>query len=395
MGRVRARAYQVGTGFDQKITRKRFLKTAAGAGVALSVLGMESSDVGTKDLGKFEPPDGKIYTGVCASEEGDSVATLVDRWNTWTDMMGGKLVAISHTFNGLPPWFSFDFDTADARNAPAALISWQTGDTLPWAISQNAAVIEGISSDKHTLEAAKSAALWEKPLFLRIDQEMNAHWMPWCAFNRDGSTRNHTPRDFRQMWRRIHILFQGGPVCEVNTRLAAIDLPPVDYSFTEDTVFPTASNVAFVFNPGNSPGVPEVGGNRWADYYPGDAYVDWVGQTFYDAPHDDSMDRLFAWLEEFYDNFCTPGSHNKPYMMGEWGLASAAWSGFGDDPQFIHRTLDWAEAKSKVKSVVYFEIENGRGHRIMRHPEPGLHYPNAAAALRDRWLSDSYLSTVV
>ena len=393
-GKAGVHAHQVGTGVGQKITRRRFLKTAAGAGIALSILGIERADAGNKDLGKFEPPDGKIYTGVCASKEGDSVAPLVDRWNAWTDAMGGKPAAISHTFNGLPPWFSFDFETADARNAPAALISWQTGDTSPWAISQNDAVIEKVSSDKRILEAAKSVALWKKPVFLRINQEMNAHWMPWCAFNGDGSPRNHTPHDFKQMWRRIHILYQGGPVHEVNARLAAVDLPPVDYSFTGDTVFPTVSNVAFVFNPDNNPGAPRVDENRWADYYPGDAYVDWVGQTFYDAPHDDSMDQRFAWLEEFYNNFCTPGVHNKPYMMGEWGLASAAWSGFGDDPQFIHRTLDWAEAKSKVKSIVYFEVENGRGHRIMRHPESGLHYPNAAAALRNRWLASSYLSMV-
>ena len=394
-GRLGVHAHQVGTGFDQKITRRRFLKIAAGAGVALSVLGIQSADAGNEDLGRFEPPDGKIYTGVCTSEEGGSVATLVERWNAWTDMMGGKPAAISHTFNGLPPWFSFDLNTADARNASAALISWQTINVSPWAISQNAAVIEGASSDKRILEAAKSAALWDKPVFLRINQEMNAHWMPWCAFNRDGSARNHTTHDFRQMWRRIHILYQGGLVHEVNTKLAAVDLPPVDYSFTKDTTFPTASNVAFVFNPDNSPGAPEVKGNQWADYYPGDAYVNWVGQTFYDATHGTSMDQRFAWLEEFYDDFCSPSGHNKPYMMGEWGLASAAWSGFGDDPQFIHRTLDWAESKSKVKSIVYFEVENDRGHKITRYPNSGLYYPKAAAALQDRWLSDRYLRTVV
>ena len=391
---VRAHAGQAGTGLGRKITRKQFLKTAVGAGIALPVLSMEGVDPRTKGLGKFEPPDGKIYTGVCASEKGDSISSLVGRWEAWTDTMGGKPAAISHTFNGLPPWFSFDFDTADARNASAALISWQTGDTSPWTIAQNTAVIGGVSSDKHILEAAKNVALWKKPVFLRINQEMNAHWMPWCAFNSDDSSRSHTPRDFRQMWRRMHILYQGGTVQEVNARLAAVGLPPVDYSFAESTTFPTASNVAFVFNPDNSPGAPEVDGNRWADYYPGDAYVDWVGQTFYNATHGTPMDQRFAWLDEFYGNFCTQGTHNKPYMMGEWGLASAAWSGFGDNPQFIHRTLDWAESKPKVESVVYFEVDNDRGHRLTKYPEPGLHYPNAAAALRDRWLSSSYLSTV-
>jgi hypothetical protein len=125
-------------------------------------------------------------------------------------------------------------------------------------------------------------------------------------------------------------------------------------------------NVAFVFNPVDAPGIPNVAGNRWADYYPGDEYVDWVGQTSYDSTWNATLDTRFSWLDQFYQAFAI--GHDKPYMMGEWGLEQYR----GDDPAYIQRVLDWQKAHPQVKALIYFNVRTSTlEHRLEVYPNSG------------------------
>ena len=88
---------------------------------------------------------------------------------------------------------------------------------------------------------------------------MNGDWSPW------GATLNgNTPAKFISAWKRIHDLFGG------------------------------VSNVKFAIVY-NSDSKPNVLGNQIADYYPGDAYVDYVGVDGFNFGNPwQSFDTIFA-----------------------------------------------------------------------------------------------------
>jgi hypothetical protein len=348
----------------------------------------------SRTLEKFEPADGQVYDGVDANQQaGDTVAVSTQRWADYSaNVLGGEEPLISHTFTGYDTNMTFDTAIAEARGA-VPLVSWQTGsEASPKTIANAGATSSGKRSDYVIMKVASALRTYGEPVFLRVDQEMNAHWFEWCAYNSDGTPRASTTEDFKDMWRRMHIIFEGGTVSEMNSKLAAEGMPPLDQqvgtsaaskglSSTTDAnaYLAPANNVAFVFNPVDAPGIPDKAGNLWADYYPGDRYVDWVGQTSYDGTSNATLDVRFGWLEQFYQDFAV--GHDKPYMMGEWGLTQHE----GDDPAYIQRVLDWQKAHPGVKALVYFNVKTSElEHRLEV-------YPNSAALMRadaPRYLDD-------
>ena len=335
----------------------------------------------TARLAKFETPDGSVYAGVVANQKkGDTVKESKRKWREWTALMDGRPAAISHTYEGFDTWFDYDFSIAEARRA-TPLITWQTDTTSPKTIAYAGKTSDGTSTDEVILRnAAYLSARYGKPVFLRVDQEMNAYWFPWCAYNKDGSRRSSSAKDFRKMWQRMVIIFRGGKVADINRQLNNVGLPPLDPGVRwpgwmhlpptsdPDSYFKPAKNVAFVFNPVDTPGVPDVVGNRWGDYYPGDAYVDWVGQTTYDETWNATIEQRFGSLNSFYEQFSV--ERGKPYMMGEWGVAPEAESGFGDDPAYVRRMLDWQRSHPKVKALIYFSVLTDQGDfRLSSYPD--------------------------
>jgi len=336
-------------------------------------------------LEKFEPAGGQVYDGVDANQHaGDTVAISTQKWADYSaNVLGGEKPLISHTFTGYDTNMTFDTSIAKARGA-VPLITWQTGSgTSPKTIANAGQASSGNRSDYVILKTAYALRTYGQPVFLRVDQEMNAYWFAWCAYNSDGTPRANTTEDFKDMWRRMHIIFDGGTVSSMNQKLAVEGMPPLDpavgtsaaskgLSSTTDpnaTLAPT-NNVAFVFNPVDAPGIPNKAGNQWADYYPGDAYVEWVGQTSYDTTWNATMDTRFSWLEAFYQDFSV--GHDKPYMMGEWGLTSSR----RDDPAYIQRIIAWQKAHPGVKALIYFNVQTAKtDHRLES-------YPNSAAVMR-------------
>jgi hypothetical protein len=77
------------------------------------------------------------------------------------------------------------------------------------------------------------------PMAMTFAHEMNGHWYPW------GATKNKA-RDFVAAWRRIHRIFSDAD----------------------------AGNVIWAWTPNVISGAEGV---RLAGWYPGDAYVDWIG----------------------------------------------------------------------------------------------------------------------
>jgi hypothetical protein len=100
----------------------------------------------------------------------------------------------------------------------------------------------------------------------------------------------------------------------------------------------TTPKLRIVWNPQGF-GSPNVPGNSAQAYYPGDAYVDVIGNDLYDIR---AHGATWAAAEALYKAHPT-----KPYAFPEWGV----W-GF-DDPQFVRDMAKWVRQHRRVEFIAY------------------------------------------
>jgi beta-mannanase len=98
-----------------------------------------------------------------------------------------------------------------------------------------------------------------------------------------------------------------------------------------------------VWNP-QGYGSPDVPGNRADAYYPGDAYVDLVGNDLYDIRGKAEWEAAEALYR---------AHPNKPYAFPEWGLWGV------DDPAFVERMAEWVKTHPRTELIAYFNAKAG------------------------------------
>jgi hypothetical protein len=111
-----------------------------------------------------------------------------------------------------------------------------------------------------------------------------------------------------------------------------------------------ADNVAFVWAPSAAYRAPDG-----APYYPGSAYVDWIGADLYDRPGYGSWSSMYA---PFYDEWARSG---KPLIVTETGAvgASAQASWLAD----IHDTASWMFPE--LHGLVYVDAVDLSDYRLV------------------------------
>ncbi|WP_405556017.1 glycosyl hydrolase [Streptomyces canus] len=131
------------------------------------------------------------------------------------------------------------------------------------------------SQDAYIKRYADSVRKTDVPVAISFGHEMNGHWYPW-------GTKDTTPETFVKAWRHIHDVFQ-----EVG-----------------------ATNVIWVWSPNVINPVRSV---KLKPYWPGDAYVDWVGVVGYwtqTGAH--TFDTLYGPTRSQIDGFT-----DKPVLISE------------------------------------------------------------------------------
>jgi hypothetical protein len=132
------------------------------------------------------------------------------------------------------------YDAQGVRRAWAAgalpMVSWEP-------FKPSLAAIAAGATDDYLEKFAEDVRTVNIPVAISFGHEMNGFWYPW-------GTRKNKPADFVRAWRHIHDVFQ---------RVGA-------------------TNVIWVWSPNVINPVPKV--PLWP-YYPGDAYVDWIGMVGY------------------------------------------------------------------------------------------------------------------
>jgi hypothetical protein len=140
------------------------------------------------------------------------------------------------------------------------------------------------SLDGYIRQYARDVKRYGQPLFIRlICAEFNGTWNPWCS---PKANENLTTADFVNAWRRVVDIFHQQGVTNVAWLWNPVIPPPAWYGGDWDS--------------------------NWQAYYPGDAYVDWVGADFYQCPPE--------WLDPVY-SFAT--THGKPVFIAEFGFRPA------------------------------------------------------------------------
>jgi hypothetical protein len=222
---------------------------------------------------------------------------------------------------------------------PAQIANGQ-GDTLLLALNQ-------------------ALAQWHKPVFVRPLAEMNGHWNAYSAYNQDGSSRgpSHSTAEFRKAFARIYLIVHGG--ASVNARLRALGLPPVHGQPAP------APDVEVIWNP-QGYGAPDLPGNSAQAYYPGDPYVDIVGDDLYDIGGKvewAAADALYA---------AHPG---KRFAIPEWGLWGI------DDPAFVTQMADFLRSHPRTVVANYYSGDPGSVFDLASKPKSLAEYRKAIRPL--------------
>ncbi len=247
---------------------------------------------------------------------GAHLGAFVDGWETtpyanvtsFEASIGAELT-IDHHFYGWASRFPTSWDAWDVANGRIPMASW------------SATRLGAITSGKYdALVRARARAIRDfgHPIFLRFAAEMNGDWLPWS-----GAENGRDPSRYVAAWRRVHRIFsQEG-----------------------------ATNAVWVWCP-NSDDVPAARWNHFSRYYPGDAYVDWVGIDGYNW----GTTRVWSQWRSFRSIFArvyAAYAGRKPIMVAE---TSSAEEG-GSKGTWIRNSLHEMKTRfPEMRALVWFEV---------------------------------------
>ena len=297
-----------------------------------SVMGSESQST----LAKFEPQDG-VYIGG---------GTYDGQWYDFVNK-AGKQPALRLTFVYFP---SDRFDNRPTHQEQSLSRMAQDGVTpvVTWQPEGYILDIAAGKYDAYIRERARECKAFGKPMFIRFAHEANGGWYAW----------NKYPDAVKSASQRIYNIFKE----EGATNVAFVWCPTFDTSNTK----------------------------AWLKYYPGDAYVDWVGIDVYNWAR---WPRTFdAMVKDFYAEYAS----RKPIMIGEISSAEK----FNPDPGFYNPDAqskakfitdmfnDMNTKYPKIKAFVWFNVEKEDNWKIDSGPESLKAFQTGVANPR-------YLSKVV
>lgn len=242
----------------------------------------------------------------------------------------GRQIAINHNFVGWSQDWTTMLSTL-AAGGRIPLVTWEAWDGSVGAPLTN---IIGGSYDAMITARAQAVKAFGKKFFLRWGHEMNGNWYPWGGANNGANLAATTT--FISAYRHIHDLF----------------------------VAAGATNALWVFCP-NVASVPGDSWNQWQNYYPGDAYVDWMG---FDGYNWGTVQATSTWQTfpaitgSIYTSLAAKG---KPIMIAETASAEQG----GDKTAWIAGILPAMKSMfPAVKALVWFQMNKETDWRVDSSP---------------------------
>ena len=323
------------------------LRLAVALAGALCLLGLAARTSAGELL---RPPSGQIFFG--ATDTGK-----LDDFEDFAESVGKHppVIETFHTWGGnlhyaIPRW-----GAAQAR--PMLHISTADSNTLQEIITPRG--IATGTSDDYLIRLNSSFGTRQIRAYIRPLGEVNRCLNAWAAYSCTGASRggSYTPFWYKQAFRRIAIILRGGgTLAQINAKLDAIDLPPLDRQ-AKDGAEPDslpAAPISLVWSPlpGGSPATKQ---NRPIHFYPGARYVDWVGTDIY------SRYPVWRTLTRFYR---TKKFRRKPFALTEWGVSA------GDDPKFVKKVFAWVRHHKRTRMLIYYQdFGPSNVYRIQNYPK--------------------------
>ncbi len=220
-----------------------------------------------------------------------------------------------------PLYYSGELDQVAARGA-VPMVTWEpavAGRGVPMAD------IAAGKWDSYIVEAARQAASWGRPLYIRFAHEMNIRSSPWAV-----GVEGNTPARFIAAWRHVVSVFRSEG----------------------------ATNVRWVW----SPNLDCSGHCPFTALYPGDAWVDYVALDGYNyGPVDHTAWQSLAELfRPSYDALASVSG--RPVMIAE----TASTERGGDKAAWITRSFmhDIPAELPRVRAVIWFDHDKETDWRV-------------------------------
>jgi hypothetical protein len=209
--------------------------------------------------------------------------------------------------------------------------------------------------DGYYLALANAIHEFGNRIYIRPLGEMNGYWNPYCAYTKDGRLKpGHETSWFHKAFARIYLIVHGGPAATIDPRLKALGLPGIGQDLPSNPL----PNTRVVWNP-QGYGAPDIPQNSAQAYYPGDAYVDVVGNDLYDI----------RGKAEWGANEALYNAHkSKPYSFPEWGLWGI------DDPAFVKKMADFVKSHRRTELLAYYESAAGSVFDLASKPRSQAAY---------------------
>jgi hypothetical protein len=297
--------------------------------------------------------------GASAARPRIQVGVLGDpaRFDAQTSQHSGFRLIIMRWGQGeTPQYFSSLFATMQA--VPVLGLSTGGGEGGGPEVITAGQIARG-AGDGFLLALNQAIAAWGKVIYVRPLAEMNGHWNAYCAYNANGSAKgaDYSTAAFRKAFARIYLAAHGG--AGVNHALAQLGMPPIHGELTANPL------VRVLWNP-QGYGSPDLPGNSAQAYYPGDHYVDVVGDDLYDIGGRAEWDATEALYQAH------PG---KPFAMVEWGLWGL------DDPGFVDHMAQFAATHGRLVLLGYYSGQPGSVFDLASKPRSLAAYRRLIAPL--------------
>jgi hypothetical protein len=193
----------------------------------------------------------------------------------------------------------------------------------------------GIASgrgDAYLVALNQAIAAYSGPVYVRVMAEMNDPRNLYAPTRLNGTSRgaSHSAAAYKQAFRRAYLILHGG---EVDAKLRGLGLPPVG---RELAVNP-APGLTVIWNP--IAGLDTRSTRPAQAFYPGDPYVDMVGNDMFATRTGVASHTANEALYRAH-----PG---KPYALPEWGLTI-------DDPGFVKKICAFLSSRPRTKLAAYY-----------------------------------------
>jgi len=297
---------------------------------ALSILACERPAEITAPLSPRStiiPPANGIASGVFI-ESAPLGKPGMTAWDSWTKQVGKRTAYIMWYTDWSATFQGYAITNAYSRGS-IPVITWEMKNRSR-AISYSD-VLSG-KWNKYIDTWASSVKADGREMFLRFGHEMNGDWYGWGGAANGGNAQ--ATQQFVAMWKYVH------------DRFAAKGI----------------TNVTWVWC-ANHESVPNATWNQPENYYPGDAYVDWICADGYNWGTSQTWSSWRSFDEVFGPVYSrlTAVAPSKPFMIGEFASTELG----GDKAAWIQDAANRIPSQyPQIKAFIWFNMNKETDWRV-------------------------------